>query len=369
MTHKTITRRECLKFVAGSALLGLPQLGMTRGNPGSLTVASLGGGWETMERKGLFEPFEKATGIRIKVVAYTSPSQVAAQEKTGDIEWDCIQISRGAMLPLAAAGYLEKIDYDRIAKDDMAGIEETMSKLNGKSTELARHPNGVLNIFFTRGISYNTKLIKPSNHPHTWADVWNVKKWPGPRSLGAFSGSLTPDLEFALLADGVPKEKLYPIDIERAFKSLDRIRPHVAKFWTTGAVAPQMLSDGQVSVASAYLNRIGDLTASGAPVAGEFNQGEVQSDDWCILKGAKNYDNAMKLIAFASKAKVQAAVSMQSHVGPANVRAFKFLPADRAHSLPTYPENLVKQFMYDDEWWSGHFAEVQKRWTEWSMQG
>ena len=28
------------------------------------------------------------------------------------------------------------------------------------------------------------------------------------------------DLEFALLADGVPKDKLYPIDVNRAFKAL-----------------------------------------------------------------------------------------------------------------------------------------------------
>lgn len=369
MAHKTITRRECLKVVASSVLVGIPRFSRAQQNPGTMTVASLGGGWETMERKGLFEPFEKATGIRIKVVAYTSPSQVAAQEKTGNVEWDCIQMSRGAMLPLAAAGYLEKIDYDRIAKDDLAGIEETLAASGGQSTGSARHPNGVLNIFFTRGIAYNTKLIKPGNHPRTWAQVWDAKTWPGPRSLGAFSGSLSPDLEFALLADGVPKDKIYPIDIERAFKSLDRIRSNVAKFWTTGAVSPQMLSDGEVSVASAYLNRIGDLASTGAPVAGEFNEGELQSNDWCILKGTKNYDNAMKLIAFASKAQVQAAVSMQSHVGPSNGRAFKFLPADRARQLSTFPENMAKQFMYNDEWWAAHMAEVQKRWTEWSMQG
>lgn len=354
-----VTRRDCLKLLATGALGGIPQLTRAQADAGTVTVASLGGSWEAMERKAVFDPFEKATGVRVKVVAYTSPSQIVAQEKTGNIEWDCIQMSRGAMLPLAAQGYLEKIDYDRIAKEDIAGIKATSPK--------ALHPNGILNILFTRGIAYNTKLITTGSRPHSWVDFWDEKKFPGPRSLAAFSGSLSPDLEFALLADGVAKDKIYPIDVDRAFKSLDRIRSHVAKFWTTGAMSPQMLSDGQVSIASAYLNRIGDLTESGAPVAGEYNEGELQSDNLCILKGAKNYDNAMKLIAFASRPEVQAAASMVSHVGPANTNAFKYLSADRSRELPTYPENLSKQFFYDDEWWAANFAKVQERWTQWSM--
>ncbi|ODV43375.1 hypothetical protein AWV79_17990 [Cupriavidus sp. UYMMa02A] len=43
------------------------------------------------------------------------------------------------------------------------------------------------------------------------------------------------ELEFALLADGVPKDKLYPIDVQRALKSLDRIKKNVVKWWDTGA--------------------------------------------------------------------------------------------------------------------------------------
>src|SRR5213594_3370860 len=39
------------------------------------------------------------------------------------------------------------------------------------------------------------------------------------------------DLEFALLADGVPRDKIYPINVDRAFKSLDRVRPGIRKFW------------------------------------------------------------------------------------------------------------------------------------------
>jgi putative spermidine/putrescine transport system substrate-binding protein len=353
-----LTRRRTLGLLGGGLLAVSGKRALGQSSAGSLVVASLGGSFEATQRKAVFDPFQKATGIDLKVVAYSNPSQVAAQQKTGNIEWDAILIAKGAMLPLVKQGYFEKIDYGRIAKEDVAAIQP----------QSLLHDYGVPNIVFSRGIAYNTKLITPGKHPRTWEEVWDVKKYPGQRSLGAFSGSLTPDLEFALIADGVAPEKLYPLDVDRAFKSLDRIRPHVAKFWTTGAVSPQLLVDGEASVASAYMNRIGDLIATGAPVAMEWNQAELQIDYWCVLKGARNRDNALKLIAFATRADIQAAWSAETLMGPANSAAFKRLPPERARMLPSSPENLAGQFIYNDEWWAEHYRDIQRRWEQWSLQ-
>lgn len=356
-----INRRKCLKTIAATAgLLAAPAFVRGQGSvkgTGEVRVASLGGSFEEAQNKSVFEPFEKESGIKIRLIAYSGPSQVVAQERTGNIEWDAIVMSKGAMLSLNKQGYMEKIDYDRIDKAALAGIPQGLI-----------HPYGVPNILFSRGICYNTKAISPDQHPRNWAEVWDVKKFPGQRSLGAFSGSLTPDLEFALLADGVPIDKLYPLDIERSFTSLDRIRPNVAKFWTTGAMSPQMLTDGEISVGSAYINRIGDLIATGAPVAYEWNQANVQNNYWCILKGAKNYDNAMKLVDYATRAKAQAAFSTATLMGPANLKAFDLLPKERARILPSSPENLPKQFIYNDEWWADNRDAVQKRWDQWALR-
>lgn len=359
-----IRRRDYLRLT-GAALVtaSIPRRVFAQTNSpykgsGEVRVASLGGSWEEAQRKGVFDPFEKISGIKVTTVAYSGPSQVAAQEKTGNVEWDAITMSKGAMLSLNKQGYLDKIDYDRIPEEELAGI----------TPQSLIHPYGVPNVLFSRGIAYNTKLIDPGHHPRTWEEVWDVVKFPGQRSLGAFSGSLTPDLEFALLADGVAIEKLYPIDIDRAFKSLDRIRPNVAKFWTTGAISPQMLVDGEISVGSAYLNRIGDLLASGKPpVAFDWNQGEIQNNYWCILKGARYFDNAMKLIAFATAAEGQAGFSRESLMGPVNVNAFKILSSERTMQLPSAPANISKQFIYNDEWWAENRETVQKRWDQWAL--
>ncbi len=360
-----IGRRSYLKL-SGAALAAsaLPQRVFAQtGSPykgtGEVRVASLGGSFEDAQRRGVFDPFEKASGIKVTAIAYQGPSQVAAQQKTGNIEWDAILMSKAAMLSLQKEKFLEKVDYDRIPKADVAGI----------TPQSLIHPEGVPNILFSRGIAYNTKAISPGKHPRSWAEVWDVQKFPGQRSLGAFSGSLSPDLEFALLADGVPMDKLYPIDVERAFKSLDRIRPNVAKFWTTGAMSPQMLVDGEISVGSAYLNRIGDLLASGSPpVAFDWNQAMVQNNYWCILKGAKNYENAMKLIAFATSAEGQAGFARETLMGPVNVNAFKLLSPERARQLPSSPENLPKQFIYNDDWWGENREPIRRRWDQWALK-
>ena len=48
------------------------------------------------------------------------------------------------------------------------------------------------------------------------------------------------------MAAGVPPDKVYPIDIDKAFASYDKIKGDVVKWWETGAVPAQMLTDKEV---------------------------------------------------------------------------------------------------------------------------
>ena len=90
-----------------------------------------------------------------------------------------------------------------------------------------------------------------------------------PAGLGRFLGCRTvsrgrampaaaqlPFVEAAVIADGVPKDEVYPVDIDRAFASFDRIKPHVVKWWEAGAQPAQMLTDNEVPMAVAFNGRI-----------------------------------------------------------------------------------------------------------------
>src|SRR5438309_6091061 len=54
-------------------------------------------------------------------------------------------------------------------------------------------------------------IFPAGKRPTTWAEFWDAKKFPGPRTLRAGVYG-TGAYEEALLADGVPMDKLYPMD-------------------------------------------------------------------------------------------------------------------------------------------------------------
>ena len=115
--------------------------------------------------------------------------------------------------------------------------------------------HGIGHKIYSFNIVYNTKTFPTGKHPRSWAEVWDGQKFKGGRSFN-FRGGISPQLEIALLADGVPMDKLYPIDIERAWKSTDRLRPLVTKWYQSHAEAIQ-LADNTGARAEAAFARLG----------------------------------------------------------------------------------------------------------------
>ena len=74
--------------------------------------------------------------------------------------------------------------------------------------------------------------------PQSWQDFWDVANFPGKQALPDYPTYILP---MALLADGVPVAELYPLDLDRAFASLEKIKDQVAVWWQAGAqpAAPQ----------------------------------------------------------------------------------------------------------------------------------
>ena len=62
--------------------------------------------------------------------------------------------------------------------------------------------------------------------------MFDTKKFPGKRTF--YKWSAPGVIEIALLADGVPADKLYPLDLDRAFKKLDTIKSDIV--WWGGVV-------------------------------------------------------------------------------------------------------------------------------------
>ncbi|MGO7164734.1 ABC transporter substrate-binding protein, partial [Rhizobium johnstonii] len=221
--------------------------------------------------------------------------------------------------------------------------------------------------FYSSVLAYNKDKFgeKP---PQTWADFWDVKKFPGTRAL---RNHPLATLEAALLADGVPADKLYPLDVDRAFKKLEEIKPYVTVWWTSGAQSAQLLADGEVDMEMAWNGRVTAVAKEGAPISYTFNQGFLQYTSLCILKGAPNLETAVKFVNAAMTPEIQANFPAYIDYGPGNPEAYKTgkISAERAAEMPSSPENAAKQVLVSDEWWSSPAGEeAQKRWASFIQQ-
>src|SRR6185369_2006644 len=140
--------------------------------------------------------------------------------------------------------------------------------------------------FYSTAMGYNRQKFSDDKRPRSWQQFWDVKAFPGRRAL---RNHPVDNLEFALLADGVPADKIYPIDLDRAFKSLDRIKQHIAVWWKDGAQPAQMLLDGEVDFTSGWHGRFFALAKQGEKRIGAEWTGSMLKASWVgVPVGAPN---------------------------------------------------------------------------------
>ena len=352
-----ISRRTFLAGTAGVAVAATgPFVWIPRaGAAGKVVIRTIGGSYEEANVKAIFEPFTKATGIEVVKVPATL-GKLLAMFESGNIELDVVDAGELGVLSFSQKGALEKINFKSWKLTNPEDFDATI-----------RRDDMVANIYFSSVLGYNSQTFPTGKQPQSWAEFWDLKKFPGPRMLADFASGAV-DLEFALLADGVPRDKIYPINVDRAFKALDRVRPAIRKFWDTGALSAQMLADKEVVLGSIWNGRLQAVADKGAPLAIEWNEAMLQTQFWAIFKGAKNLENAQRFIEFACQPEIQASHAKHIPYGPTNRQAFKNIAADVAARLPSSPEHKAKAFLQNGKWWADNRAMVSERWSQWLLQ-
>jgi putative spermidine/putrescine transport system substrate-binding protein len=163
-------------------------------------------------------------------------------------------------------------------------------------------------------------------------------------------------------------DKIYPMDIDKAYDSLSKIKPAVVKWWEAGAVPAQMLNDKEAVMAVAWNGRIAAIQANGALVEVGWKQGALRTDAWAVPKGAPNRENAMKFTAFITMPVQQARLSLLIPYGFVNNVAAEHLSAERLKVLPTAPDIKKQMFIYDSQWWADNRDKVSEKWSSWLLQ-
>jgi putative spermidine/putrescine transport system substrate-binding protein len=169
------------------------------------------------------------------------------------------------------------------------------------------------------------------------------------------------------MAAGVPADKLYPLDIDKAFASYDGIKKAVVKWWDTGAVPIQLLTDREVTMTSVWNGRMAALQAAGVPAAVSWDQGLMMRDAWGIPKGAKNAVNAMKFAAYSTMAIPQARISFGIPYGSVNSKSNPYIAPERLAVLPTAPDIKSRLVSYNYDWWIENRDTVVGRFNNWLL--
>lgn len=316
---------------------------------GELTVVSFGGSYQEAESKALFEPVAKALGITVNQRTYTGIGQLRLQVQAGSVTWDVVASGSGSAARAGAEGILEPLDYKVIDVSNF--IPGTWQKYC------------VGGDVFSTVMAWNTATYG-DHPPQTWADFWDVKKFPGKRSYrNAVAGALEP----ALMADGVPMHEVYPTlsspgGIERAIRKIQELKPHISVWWSSGAQHAQLMKDGEVDMITGWNGRFATVAKDGAKVAYTFNQALLDYDAYAIPKGAPHKELAMKFLAEISKPQYQAQLTKYIPYGPTDKKGYEVgvISPEEAKLLPSSPANGKLQLPIDTEWYIKYEAKASE---------
>jgi putative spermidine/putrescine transport system substrate-binding protein len=315
----------------------------------TISVASYGGAWGEALSKAELQPIAKEMGITIKEVTVSSMNEIKLQVEAGAVEIDVADMAAQDCVFGSTQNLFEPLDYGVI---DASGVDQNLVRkywVGGPS-------------YYSTVLAWSTEAF-PDNPPKTWADFWDVEKFPGTRAL--YNSPYTM-IEVALMADGVPMDKLYPPDLDRAFAKLREIKPHIDVWWTNGGQSAQLLSDGEIDMLPIWNGRVSAVMKSGAKASFTFNQGILGVDCLLVPRGSKNKDLAMKVIDRILSADLQANLPQYIDYGPVNAKAFETgkISAVDAKAVNSSPENRAVQVTANDEWWGEHLPEVQAMWDK-----
>ncbi|MHB1217716.1 MAG: ABC transporter substrate-binding protein [Alphaproteobacteria bacterium] len=352
-----VTRRKVLATGAGIAAATSVSgpLILTAGKAraaGKLYLASYGGTYGEALDEVFFKPFTKETGIEVVQTAPADLAKLKAQSMSGSVEWDVVEMLPTETITATNEGLLLPIDYSVVQMGDLLYPQ-------------AKQPTAASVFTYTGGIGYDKTRHPDGKHPGTFADFWNVQKFPGRRGLRSRPNDT---LEIAILASGTDPKNVYPIDVDKAFKMLDEIKPHIRKWIETAPQSVQLIQTNELDFTYTFNGRVFGANQQGIPLGYSSQQLLIFFNQFTVPKGAKNPGDAMKLINSMMRPERQAAFCEKIAYPPVTKKGMEMVSAAIKKEWVPDPNN-PKNLAINSEWWGapGRFAELTERFKKWML--
>lgn len=347
MDIRNVTMRELCKGGLLAALFGAAAPALAD----YVTVVSFGGASQEAQRGAFYEPFKQATGDAVVYRAYNGDlAKLRQQLEQSHVSWDVVEVEAPELMRGCAEGLFERLE------PGLAGSPDDF-------VPGALQPCGVGIFVWSMALAYDPQRLAQA--PQGWADFWDVRRLPGKRGLREGARY---NLEFALMADGVAARDVYRVlgsaeGVERAFRKLDELKPHI-RWWKTGEEPIRALRDGSVAMSAAYNGRVSAARAE-QPLALVWGGSIYDFDYWALPRGVWKGELARRFVAFASQPQQQKALAERIAYGPTNRQALALLSPQVAGELPTAAQNIAGAVGMDAEFWSRHGPALEQRFAVW----
>lgn len=366
-------RRLMLVAVAAAASLMMAACGGSdddssasadEGTPsGVVSVMGAGGDVFEIYEDVWWGPLEDQTDLSFRTTAPADFTKLKSQVDSGNVSLDLAYINTvGQYRQAINEGLLEEIDRERLQKYmtefDAGDLDEDFIQDGIGTHGVWDAPYGTILVYDKR------KFPDGGPQPDSLDDLWNVEEFPGKRCL---QSSAIYNLDIALSADGVPEEDLYPLDVDRALRKLDEIKPEVAKFWSQGTEPIQLVSNGECVMSTVW---------SGRPFAAQVQEGidylgvawdnGMLDTSWVgIPAGAPNVEGAYAALAYSLRPDVGVAVANGTGYANASKAVPEEVTPEARQFLPTDTENLDAMTKQNPDWWIENGEAAEEQFAEW----
>ena len=350
-----------------AAAIGLCAASTTTLAAESLTIVSWGASYEVSQRNAYHDPYTEMTGTEIVQVSKSSngPAGIRAQVESGNVTWDLVDAIPGAAMRLCDQGLIEPIDYDRILKDAPNGDSPREDFI------LELRECFVPEVLFGTVWATNRESWS-GEQPDSIQDVWNTERYPGRRAMQKIPAG---NLEWALMADGVPADQVYEVladdaGINRAFEKLGELKD-VALWWEEAAQPPQLLADGEVAFASSYNGRFFNAqVVENQPFEIIWDGQLLEPTGWVVPKGQLT-DEVERYLRFATDTQRLADQARYISYGPvrrssaSQVGKHAETGVDMKPHMPTNPAHMETAIVKDAVFWADKGDALSERFNAW----
>lgn len=315
----------------------------------SLTFVAYGGVGQEAMIKHYQEPYTAANS-NVSFVNTSPPdvAQVKAQVESKSVLWDVVAVAPAAATQNCGTLF-EPLDFSGVDRTDL--VEGTIGECY------------IGNFINASPLAYRTKsFADPNAAPKTIKDFFDIEKFPGQR--GILTNLQNGILEYALLADGVAPDALYPLDVDRALAKLDTIRK-VTTFAPNVGALQQAIGASQVDMFLQADARLVPLMDDGNDITVVWDVTVASINAFAVPKGTPKKEAAERFLATVVGPQQVAGISEALGTAPVN-RAAKPNLSENAKKVEVYgPANTGTTVLQDVAWYAANFNEVTTKLTNW----